>query len=165
MRRPVAKKDLKEMEILKKLNHVHMIKLIGTYTHRQCLGLLLSPVAVADIATLYDDIEAYWSSKSTTVQHKRLSELFFHGHRGAVHKASIIYFQIGCLVSAVAYLHDQKIRHKDLKPSNILLTSDNLILSDFGSATDFSHLSQSATDNERGTPKYFAPEVCLVPAI
>ena len=68
-------------------------------------------------------------------------------------------------MSAVAYLHDQKIRHKDLKPSNILLTSDNLILSDFGSATDFSHLSQSATDNERGTPKYFAPEVCLVPAI
>jgi serine/threonine protein kinase len=64
-------------------------------------------------------------------------------------------------VSAVAYLHDQKIRHKDLKPSNILLTPTSLILSDFGSATDFSLLSQSATDNERGTPKYFAPEVCV----
>ena len=66
-------------------------------------------------------------------------------------------------MSAVAYLHNQKIRHKDLKPSNILLTPTNLILSDFGSATDFSLLSQSATDNERGTPKYFAPEVCLSP--
>jgi hypothetical protein len=32
---------LKEMEILKKLSHTHMIELIGTYTHRQCLGLLL----------------------------------------------------------------------------------------------------------------------------
>lgn len=41
LRRQVAQKDLKEMEILKKLSHTHMIELIGTYTHRQCLGLLL----------------------------------------------------------------------------------------------------------------------------
>ncbi|EAT91724.1 hypothetical protein SNOG_00229 [Parastagonospora nodorum SN15] len=66
---------------------------------------------------------------------------------------------VGCLVSAVAYLHDRKIRHKDIKQSNILLTHDRLWLSDFGSATDFSLLSQSATDNERGSPRYFSPEV------
>lgn len=78
-------------------------------------------------------------------------------------KAPTIYLQIGCLVSAVEYLHEQEIRHKDLKPSNVLLSSDGLDLSDFGSAKDFSLLSQSATDNERGTPKYFAPEVCPKP--
>ncbi|KAH7400518.1 kinase-like domain-containing protein, partial [Phaeosphaeria sp. MPI-PUGE-AT-0046c] len=68
---------------------------------------------------------------------------------------------LGCLISAIAYLHDEniKIRHKDLKPSNILLSAENLWLSDFGSATDFSLLSQSATDNERGTLRYFSPEV------
>jgi serine/threonine protein kinase len=161
LRRQVGQKDLKEMEILKKLSHTHMIKLIGTYTHRQCLGLLLEPVARLDLHSLFDDIEAYWSSNSTPLQHKRLVDVYFYGHSSTVHKASPIYFQIGCLVSAVAYLHDQKIRHKDLKPSNILLTPTSLILSDFGSATDFSLLSQSATDNERGTPKYFAPEVCV----
>lgn len=42
----------------------------------------------------------------------------------------------------------------------ILLSADGLWLTDFGSATDFSLLSTSATENgERGTPKYFAPEV------
>ncbi|PSN63191.1 kinase-like protein, partial [Corynespora cassiicola Philippines] len=66
----------------------------------------------------------------------------------------------GCLITAVEYLHEQKIRHKDLKPSNILLGPNDVWLTDFGSATDFSMLSQSATDGvERGTPKYFAPEV------
>ncbi|KAF2632884.1 hypothetical protein BU25DRAFT_318004, partial [Macroventuria anomochaeta] len=64
----------------------------------------------------------------------------------------------GCLVSAVQYLHAQKIRHKDLKHLNILLSSKRLYLSNFGSATDFSLLSESATDNEHGTLRYYAPE-------
>lgn len=165
LRRQVGQKDLKEIEILKRLSHAHMIKLVGTYTHRQCLGLLLKPVAVCDLHTFFDDVESYWASRSSRAQNERLRELAFCGSNSAVRKAGPIYFQIGCLVSAVAYLHEQKVRHKDLKPSNILLASDGLYLSDFGSATDFSLLSQSATDNERGTPKYFAPEVCLLAGV
>jgi len=43
---------------------------------------------------------------------------------------------------------------------NILLSRDGLWVTDFGTSTDFSELSQSATEGcERGTPKYFAPEV------
>jgi serine/threonine protein kinase len=71
-----------------------------------------------------------------------------------------LYPKIGCLASAIAYLHEQKVRHKDLKPSNVLLSRNNLWVTDFGTSTDFSLLSTSATENgERGTPKYFAPEV------
>lgn len=67
---------------------------------------------------------------------------------------------IGCISSAVSYLHRSGIKHKDLKPSNIVLSADCLWVTDFGSATDFSTLSSSLTDNgERGTPKYFSPEV------
>jgi serine/threonine protein kinase len=62
--------------------------------------------------------------------------------------------------SAIAYLHENHIRHKDVKPSNILLSADGLWVADFGASTDFSSLTQSTTQNgERGTPKYFAPEV------
>ncbi|KAF3004395.1 hypothetical protein E8E13_010133 [Curvularia kusanoi] len=159
LRRQVTQKDLREMEILKKLSHAHIVSLIGTYTHRQCFGLLLEPVAVCDLHTLFEDIEAHWDSRASPSQEQRLHSLCFFGRDTAKHKATPIYFQIGCLVSAVTYLHEQKIRHKDLKPSNILMAEYGLYLSDFGTATDFSLLSQSATDNERGTPKYFAPEV------
>ncbi|KAF2691847.1 kinase-like protein [Lentithecium fluviatile CBS 122367] len=67
---------------------------------------------------------------------------------------------MGCIVRAVEYLHVQRVRHKDLKPSNILLSPEGLWLTDFGTATDFSQQTISTIENcERGTPKYFAPEV------
>src|SRR5205823_2587772 len=64
---------------------------------------------------------------------------------------------LGCLASAILYLHENQIRHKDLKLMNILLSHDGLWVTDFGTSTDFSELYQSATEGgERGTPKYFA---------
>ncbi len=164
-RRKIGEAERREIEILKKISHTHMIQLIGTYTHRQSIGLLLSPVAVCDLHTYFEDVEAFSQgavlddqqrARLTTLGHFSQAQPPLQPHRG---KASSIYRNIGCLISTVAYLHEQKIRHKDLKPSNILLVPGGFYLSDFGSATDFSLLSQSATDNERGTPRYYAPEV------
>jgi serine/threonine protein kinase len=66
---------------------------------------------------------------------------------------------IGCIASAVAYLHQNQIHHEDLKPSNILISSHGLYITDFGTATGFSNVTHSITESgERGTPKYFSPE-------
>ena len=159
-KRKVNLHQRKEIEILKKLSHVHMIQLAGTYTHRQHLGILLYPVALCDLHTFIEDVEDYCTDRADDSQTARLTALgYFETLDADLALALPIYTQIGCLVSAISYLHSQKIRHKDLKPSNILLSPKSLYLSDFGTATDFSLLSQSATDNERGTPRYYAPEV------
>jgi serine/threonine protein kinase len=42
----------------------------------------------------------------------------------------------GCLSSAVAYLHLNKCRHKDLKPHNILIKDEKVYVADFGLALD-----------------------------
>jgi serine/threonine protein kinase len=152
--------------------HDHIIQLIGTYTHRQFLGILLYPVAVCDLHTFFQDAEDwYHTADEFKTSEARLSSLdpsqkdrlmalgYDFPETNNLYNASLAYSKIGCLVSAISYLHDQKVRHKDLKPSNILLSRDGLWLSDFGSATDFSLLSQSATNNERGSPRYFSPEV------
>lgn len=172
-RQRIGERERKEVEILKRLSHVHIVQLVGTYVQQKYLGILLYPVAVCDLHTLFEDVEA-WSkavaangndSSVTRLESfdsdakARLMALHYDFPEGGGGSwASIVYSRIGCLVSAITYLHDQQIRHKDLKPSNILLSADRLWLTDFGSSTDFSLLSQSATDNERGTPRYFAPE-------
>lgn len=45
---------------------------------------------------------------------------------------------IGQIASAVGYVHSRNILHRDIKPDNIMITSDNhAILIDFGSAREF----------------------------
>ncbi|KAI9703432.1 MAG: hypothetical protein M1820_005905 [Bogoriella megaspora] len=169
-RRRIAKQELQEIAILKKLDGRHIIKLVGTYIHGPFLGLLLSPVAVCDLGTFLEDVDSLLHrSEDAEVNHQaiqqRLDGLGIQSSLGpmAIQEAALkrLKQSIGCISSALTYLHQRSIRHKDIKPSNILLSpSPGLWLTDFGSSTDFSLVSQSVTNNgERGTPKYFAPEV------
>ena len=169
-RRRIYEQELREITILKKLDGRHIIKLVGTYTHGPFLGLLLSPVASCNLETFLEDVDSLlYRSEDAEVDHQaiqqRLDGLGIQSSLGpmAIQQAALKRLKqgIGCISSALAYLHQRSIRHKDIKPSNILLSSSSgLWVTDFGSSTDFSNVSQSLTNNgERGTPKYFAPEV------
>ena len=170
-RRKIGDKERKEIEILKKISHHHIIQLAGSYTHGPFLGLLLYPVAVCDLGDVLEDLECVLGgNKPNDTQIERLEEIgacsFFYlpdGYTDVLQCAPeniFLVVKMGCIICAVEYLHNQNIRHKDLKPSNILLSRDKLWLTDFGSATDFSHDAVSVTDNgERGTAKYMAPEM------
>jgi serine/threonine protein kinase len=176
-------RERREIEIIKRLQHPHIIRLVGTYTHGPFLGLLLWPVATCDFASLLEDID--WLQKQfqnqdqmqtdhNTVEEtpEQIGERQNRLQSLGLSTASMVearddanaYLErtMGCIAGAVAYLHEQEIKHKDLKPSNILLSSNGLWVTDFGTATNFSVLTTSATeDGERGTPKYFAPEIAV----
>jgi serine/threonine protein kinase len=75
-------------------------------------------------------------------------------------KLSLLRSFFGCLAHGLRYLHDAKIRHRDIKPQNILVQADRVLLTDFGIALDWENLSRATTTADSGkTWPYAAPEV------
>lgn len=64
------------------------------------------------------------------------------------------------LTMALDFVHNNHVLHRDIKCSNVFLTSNGSIkLGDFG----VSKVLRSSTDNAHtliGTPYYLSPEVC-----
>lgn len=79
--------------------------------------------------------------------------------KGSRVSLSTIVVYVHQIASALQYIHNQKLIHRDVKPENMLLGPDNkVLLSDVGIAviahSEYSQRTQQAT----GTPYYMAPE-------
>jgi serine/threonine protein kinase len=173
-KRKIQADQRREIDILKKLSYRHVVKVLGTYTQGSELGFLIWPVAPCDLATFMDDIDVLHESLTVrnncdidehqlTQAMKRFDRVCPHAngepdaYKSAISRLSACF---GCLSGALGYVHGQRIRHKDIKPRNILISHDGLWLADFGVSSDFSALSNSQSEAiERGTMQYFAPEV------
>jgi serine/threonine protein kinase len=131
----------KEVNVLQKLRHPHIIRFLGAYSKGDKMSILLSPVAETTLAV--------WLDKSAAEQPANLFET--------------IVKMFGCLASSVRYLHEQRpvVKHMDIKPQNILVVEGDrefphVILCDFG----VSSAEDRADDQSRPwTRQYIAPEV------
>jgi serine/threonine protein kinase len=126
----------REVDVMRQVNHQHCVRFLGSYTDFDHVNILSSPVADMDLATLLD----------RPIQRK---------------EREIIYRGFGCLCGAIHYLHQNNIRHEDLKPQNVLIHGDNILLTDFGFSLNFSDDSMSTTTGRPSawTIRYSAPEV------
>lgn len=76
------------------------------------------------------------------------------GHPGLPIDQAVEYVRQAC--EALQYVHDQQIVHRDVKPQNLVLGEDGVVLVDFGIART---LDESVGTVGVGTPRYMAPEV------
>jgi len=138
-----------EINTLRKLCHNHIVAFLGSYTKGDTIGLVMFPLAQCDLADYMHAISEHNKSDLNS------PNVTYHERVGPLETA------FGCLCQAVIYLHGAQIKHKDIKPSNILIHKNTVILTDFGIAHDYSDLDGgSRTGGPTGfTAAYAAPEV------
>lgn len=137
----VDKQDLifvaREIDILKKVNHPNVLKLIEVFELDDSIALVMELIRGGEL--FYKIVEK-----------GNYSEI----------DASRIMAQ---LIDAVAYLHDQGIAHRDLKPENLFCEESKkfppfrVVIGDFGLGKEFD--SGSDLETAVGTPDYVAPEI------
>nr|ACP74204.1 calmodulin domain protein kinase [Eimeria bovis] len=126
---------LKEVELLKKLDHPNIMKLYEFFEDK---GYFYLVTEVYTGGELFDEI----------ISRKRFSEV----------DAARIIRQV---LSGITYMHRNRIVHRDLKPENLLLESKrkdaNIRIIDFGLSTHFE--ATKKMKDKIGTAYYIAPEV------
>ncbi|KAL8920825.1 MAG: hypothetical protein Q9208_005997 [Pyrenodesmia sp. 3 TL-2023] len=142
-----------ETQRLKNLRHRHVVHLVKSYQRGRAYGILLKPAAHTDLERL---ILRFHENKFDTNRNCR--------HREWIEPVFMNAF--GCLSKGLAYIHGQKIRHRDVKPANILFIDkvdedpQRLLWADFGLAYDFRTTGNSKTkSNKVYSKRYAAPEI------
>ena len=142
-----------EVKIIHALGcHHHIIGVFATYVTKRHFGLILQPVA--SDGDLEDFLREYWNVVDELGEMSTLNPRL-EAMRSVMEKA------FGCLVVGLAFMHEKKVRHKDIKPRNILIHEGLVLYTDFGYSFDSNGFSRSTTEGRPGflTRKYSAPEV------
>ncbi|KAF2502913.1 kinase-like protein [Lophium mytilinum] len=160
-RRMKRSEALKEVKHLKRLQHPHVVRLVGTYTYKQDFAILLYPAAEYNLETFMDSIIA--ESPGRAGQPDQDS---------ATAKLCALTKFFGCLSRALDFIHGKVIKHMDIKPKNLLIKKlpsasgrpfypfYKVYIADFGISRSYKNASDAETDSLTSfTRMYAAPEV------
>ena len=138
----------KELLIQGKLRHNHIASMLGYYTQRKRIGIVMYPVAQYHLAKYMRLVvrsgqhDTPTSSDSSQPNVVKLRSFF------------------RCLCEALYYLHNQEepVKHKDIKPENILIDRYGcVILTDFGLSSSYRSAAEARSEGPTGMTRKYAP--------
>lgn len=159
-----------EVQAMTDLLHPHVAALLGTYLYRNRLHILTFPAGCCDLGDLMHCISKKLLQEPYTPPEPRKDGRNVEIHRKYTWpfrkelngQLQMLRRYFLCLCTAVAYLHRSNLRHKDIKPENIIIDFDgNVVIMDFGISTKFEPAASKATRDPRtpSTSRYRPPEM------
>lgn len=135
-----------EARIIRHLrNNPHIVEVVETYVttsrNHPLFCIILLPVAESDLKVVIDNVGKMQPGP-------RKDE--------AIHRMR---HWAACLVRATDHMHDRSVKHKDIKPGNILVRGEDVWITDFGIAKEFvDQNSESYPTHVDGTRAYCPPQ-------
>ncbi|EGR31851.1 never in mitosis gene A-related kinase, putative [Ichthyophthirius multifiliis] len=130
-------KCLKEVELMKPLDHKNIIKYLDSFIHNNELIIVTEWAEKGDLKRLI---------KIQQQEENPFEELK-------------IWEYMNQIASALNHMHEKRIMHRDLKPANIFIASDDILkIGDLGLGREFSSETIEAY-SKVGTPLYMSPEL------
>lgn len=118
------------------MKHRHIIDIVGSFTDVDHVGFFMSTVGDCNL-------ETFLATEIPSSKKNVLRDFF------------------GCLSSALLALHHANVRHKDIKPQNLVNKDSTVYLFDFGIAVAFETTTKTTGPGTPGlqSAMYCAPEV------
>ncbi|XDG09984.1 hypothetical protein ABKA04_009599 [Annulohypoxylon sp. FPYF3050] len=137
-------KILKEVDLIRKASHKHVVRIVDAFADaRGRFQIVMAPAADCDLSGYLRD---------------QIPEARLAGWDSFGRQRVILFQWMYCLITAVEHMHGSDIRHRDLKPDNILVYNDRILITDFGISFHSNQGTEYTNTPTLGTPKYLPPE-------